>query len=88
MTVPMKVPGGRLVERRFNDGKLSFTIDENDETIHFRGGCLGAECNTLRQPDKAILHRAKVYLGTFTFDAGRNPHLAGRGLGQEDNYDF
>ena len=88
LRVPMKVPGRGVIERKFNDGKLNYSIDENDNTIHFLGGCLGPECNTLRQPDKAIMHRARVYLGTFTFDAGRNPHLAGRGLKDDESYDF
>jgi hypothetical protein len=87
MTAVMKLPGGRLVERKFGQNGLSFAIDENDNTVHFLGGCLGPECNTIRQPDKTILHRAKFYLSVFTFDAAKNPHMAGRGLGRE-NYSF
>ena len=50
----------------FKDGRHHYTIDEHEMTIHFFGGCLGPQCQTLHTSDKAIIYQALKYLGANT----------------------
>lgn len=50
--------------KTYNDthrNPISFTIDEEDMTIHMMGLNKGMECTTLNQPDKVILRVARNY---------------------------
>ncbi len=78
LRVPMKVPGRGVKEIKFG-GRVNYSIDTEDKTIHFLGNCLGPICTTLQQPEKVILKVARHYLGTFTWDAGKAKHIAGMG---------
>lgn len=78
MRVPMKVPMRGIKEMKFGN-RVTYSINYEDKTIHFLGGCLGPICTTLQQPEATILKVARHYLGTFTWDAGKAKHVAGMG---------
>ena len=60
------VYNGRKVTRSFKDGKHYYSIDTNDNTIHFLGGCLGPICQTLSCPDGFVTKMAHRYLAANT----------------------
>jgi len=70
----LKVPT-RYGERGFNDGRHHYSINPDDRTVHFLGGCLGPICQTIQAPDEHILKRALVYLSAQTV-AGRDLMIA------------
>lgn len=78
MRVPMKVPMRGVKEIRFGN-RVTYSIDNEEKTIHFLGNCLGPICTTLQQPESVILKVARHYLGTFTWDAGKAKHMGGMG---------
>lgn len=87
LRVPMRIPGRGIRESRFGN-KVSYSIDTEDQTIHFLGGCLGPICTTLQQPVKVVLKIATHYLGTFTYDAGRAKHIAGKGHEDDERNEY
>ena len=78
LRVPMRVPNRGIKQIKFGN-RVTYSIDTNDQTIHFLGNCLGPICTTLQQPTAVIMKVATSYLGTFTWDAARAKHVAGMG---------
>ena len=87
LLVPMRVPRKGLVEKKFG-GSVNYSIDRNDNTIHFLGNCLGPICTTLSQPDNVTITLARRYLGTFTYDARLDKFQTGRGMDDDERYAY
>ena len=66
LKIQVRIPGRGIIERQFNHGTYTYTIDPHEKTIHFLGGSLGPICQTLQTSDAQIIQRGALYLNANT----------------------